>query len=174
MWKFILHLWACNQSVALKHAIIRQQWNIAKFQNLEKYRSALIFQYYFRVSGNFFPILCLHALLITCISSSFFHFLPFFSSFFWKKLEEIPFFPVSSILPERNLFLPEVSKPWHLENPLGCKSRVTNTTNYYYYFKRETVPLLYFSYPNSSFAIDASANLSPHVLRWPLTPWKSA
>ena len=62
------------------------------------YRSALgmMFQYYFTVSENFFPPLCLHALLITCISCSFFHFLPVFSSFFRKKLEEISNFFHSS------------------------------------------------------------------------------
>ena len=39
------------------------------------------------------------------LSSSFFHFLP-------QEIGRNTFFPVSSILPGRNLFLPEVSEPW--------------------------------------------------------------
>ena len=39
----------------------------------------------FSVSGNFIPTLRLHALLITCISSSFFNFVPVFSRKNWKK-----------------------------------------------------------------------------------------
>ena len=45
----------------------------------------------------------------------FFRFLPLSSSFFHFLLEETgrnTFFPVSSILPRRNLFLPEISEPW--------------------------------------------------------------
>ena len=103
----IVNLWSCNQSVALKHAIIGQHVNgTAKFQSFDKklYRFAFKFQYYFTVSVNLFPTLCLHALLIICISSSFFHFLPVFSSFFQKKLEEIPFFQFLPFFPEETYF----------------------------------------------------------------------
>ena len=72
-----------------------------------------MFQYYFTVSGNFFPTLCLHVHVTTSISFSFFRFLPFF----YFLLEEtgrntffFSFFP-PSILHGRNLFLPEVSEP---------------------------------------------------------------
>ena len=82
-------------------------------------RTVLMFQYYFTVSGNFFPTLCLHALLITCISSNFFHFLPVFSSFFRKKLEEIPFFQFLPFFPEETYFFRKFPNPaagqgfWH-------------------------------------------------------------
>ena len=114
LWKLILYLWSCNQSVALKHAITGEQVN-RTLLNYRIFRNTvlhLMFRYYFTVSGYFFPPLCLHALLITYISFSFFCFLPIFSSFFKKETRRNTFFPVSSILPRRNLFLPEVFEPW--------------------------------------------------------------
>ena len=57
---------------------------------------------YFTVSGTSFQTLCLHAQVIFMY---FFQFLP-------EETGRNTFFTVSSILPGRNLFLPEVSEPW--------------------------------------------------------------
>ena len=67
-----------------------------------------MFQYYFTVSEKFFPPLCLHALLLTCISSSFFRFLPVSSRRNWKKYLFSSFFHSSRKKP----VFPEVSEPW--------------------------------------------------------------
>ena len=124
--KKLLYLWSCNQSAAwkcrpgMKYLIMQKeiiwtagQWNRAKFQNFERYRSTLMFQYYFTVSGNLFPTLSVHEHIwlhvFLPISSSFFHFLP-------EETGRNTFFPVSSILPGRNLFLPEVSEPWNKQS----------------------------------------------------------
>ena len=118
-----MYLWSCNQSVAwkcrhwnmLRHKIYwtKSQRNLAKFQNFEKFninRSALMLQYYFTVSGNFFPTLCLRSHFDYIY---FFQFLPLSS-------RRNTFFPVSSILPGRNPFIPEVSKPCNTGHCLGC------------------------------------------------------
>ena len=89
------------KSVALKHAIIRKQVN-GTLQNSSILRNAaLMLQYYFTVSGNFFPTLCLHILFISCISSS----------FFWKKLEEIPFFQFLPFFQEETYFFQKFPNP---------------------------------------------------------------
>ena len=45
------------------------------------------------------------------ISSSFFHFLPVFSTFFRKKLEEIPFFQFLPFFPEETYFFRKFPNP---------------------------------------------------------------
>ena len=73
------------------------QWNLAKFQYFEKHRSALMFQYYFRVSGrsSFQHFVCMYFSQFLPLSSIFFSLSSgrnwmkyFLSSFFhssWKK-----------------------------------------------------------------------------------------
>ena len=88
-----------------------EHWLLAKFQKFVKYKFALTFQYYLTVSGNLFPQVCLYLYLASCISSSFFHFLPVFSTFFRKKLEEIPFFQFLPFFPEETYFFRKFPNP---------------------------------------------------------------
>ena len=88
LWKSILYIRSYNQSVALKHAIMGQQVN-KTLQNSRILRKQICIDvpsYYFTVSVNFFPTLCLHTHYwlhaFLPVSSAFFQ---VFSSFFRKK-----------------------------------------------------------------------------------------
>ena len=109
----MLYLWSCNQSVAwkcrhwnmLRPKIYwtKSQRNLAKFQNFLHWCYSVTSQY---LGTSFQHFVCVHIWLhvFLPVSSTFFRFLP-------EETGRNTFFPVSSILLGRNLFLPEVSEP---------------------------------------------------------------
>ena len=87
LWKLVVSSLVIKVWPQSMQSLENKSMELAKFQNFEKNSEVPIC--YFTVSMNFFPT-CLHATLISCVSSSFFHFLPFVSNFLRKKLEVIP------------------------------------------------------------------------------------
>ena len=93
----MLYLWSCNQSVAwkcrhwnmLRPKIYwtKSQRNLAKFQNFEKFNIIQICTDVTVLLHSIWELLSntLRSHLTTCISSSFFHFLPISSGRNWKK-----------------------------------------------------------------------------------------
>ena len=133
MWKLTLHLWSCNQSVALKHVIIRQQVN-GTLQNSRILRNTDL-QWYSNITSQYLGTTFQH---FVCTNYWLHVFLPVSSTFFQFLPEETgrnTFFPVSSILPGRNLFLPEVSEPCDLDcSHLVFLTRLVSMTTKDYFF----------------------------------------
>ena len=130
----MLYLWSCNQSVACKC----RNWNMPRPNILDnKSMEPCKIQEFWELQICIDVTVLLHCiwellsntLFAFTFDIHFFRFLPLSSSFFHFLLEETgrnTFFPVSSILPGRNLFLPEVSEPWRGVRAiaLGSSSRV--------------------------------------------------
>ena len=118
----MLYLRSCNQSVACKC----RNWNMLRpnildNKSMERCKipefwelqicidvTVLLHSIWELLSNTLFAFTFdyMHFFQFLPLSSSFFHFLP-------EETGRNTFFPVSSILPGRNLFLPEVSEPWN-------------------------------------------------------------
>ena len=91
----------------------KSQRNLAKFQNFEKFNIIQICTDVTVLLHSIWELLTKPLFAFTFDYMYFFQFLPLSSSFFQFLLEETGrniFFPVSSILPGRNI-IPEVSEP---------------------------------------------------------------
>ena len=115
----MLYLWSCNQSVACKC----RNWNMLRPNILDNKSmepckipefwelqicidvTALLHSIWELLSNT------LRSHLTTCISSSFFRFLPVSSTFFRKKLEEIPFFQFLPFFREETYFFRKFPNP---------------------------------------------------------------
>ena len=114
LWKLMLYPWSCNQSVAWKCRHLnmlrpkiywtKSQRNLAKFQNFEKFNIIQICTDVTVLLHSIWELLSKALFAFTFDYMYFFQFLP-------QETGRNTFFPVSSILPGRNLFLPEVSEP---------------------------------------------------------------
>ena len=108
--------WKCRHWNMLRPKIYwtKRQQNLAKFQNFEKFNIIQICTDVTVLLHSIWELLSNTLFAFTFDYMYFFQFLPVSSSFFHFLPEETgrnTFFPVSSILPGRNLFLPKVSEP---------------------------------------------------------------